>query len=134
MIHRVIELSTKRACEIMVPLDEIVSVSHDTKVDQFFEVARKANLTRIPVRDGDGAFVGVVNVFYVLSVAAESPETPISAFMRRPLVVPGDMPVDDILPRMRRFRQPLCLVNGGAGEVAGLITTEDVLEEIVGEL
>ncbi len=44
------------------------------------------------------------------------------------------MPVDDILPRMRQLRQPMCLVTNADSEVVGLITTEDVLEEIVGKL
>jgi CBS domain containing-hemolysin-like protein len=44
------------------------------------------------------------------------------------------MPVDDILPRMRRYRQPLCLVRNAGSEVTGLVTTEDILEEIVGKL
>ena len=56
------------------------------------------------------------------------------SFIRSPLFVSEKMPVDDILPRMRRFRQPMCLVRNEQGDVTGLITTEDILEEIVGTL
>lgn len=135
MIHRVIELSGKRAAEIMTPRNEITLVHSDTTIRDFFETARKSNFTRMPVIDGSsGDFIGVINVFYVLSSAHKDMDQLVAEHVRRPLFVPEGMPVDDILPLLRRVRQPMGLVKNEAGDVTGLITTEDILEEIVGEL
>ena len=137
MIHRVFELSGKRAHEIMVPRDEMVTVDLDTTVEQFYQTARESGFTRMPVHDkSNGAFVGIINVFYVLSTCQQEAEkqTAVSAFLRPPLFIPAGMPVDDILPRMRLAREPMGLVVGEGQQVVGLVTTEDILEEIVGEL
>ncbi|MFO7870547.1 MAG: hemolysin family protein [Kiritimatiellia bacterium] len=137
MIHRVIELSTKTAREIMVPRSRITMVRADTPVSRFYDIARDSGYTRMPVYDGGrDKFTGVVNVFYVLSLQPGDMDKPVSEFARPPLIIPEDMPVDEIFPRLRRFRQPMCLVAAGGKDpdVIGLMTTEDVLEQIVGEL
>ncbi|MBM4149576.1 MAG: DUF21 domain-containing protein [Lentisphaerae bacterium] len=135
MIHRVIELPVKRARDIMVPREDISFVTRDTPLRAFFEKARSTDLHRMPVLDpASGAFVGVVNVFYALPVSPETLDQPVSKYMRKPAFLPDTMPVDDILPHMRRSGAPLCLVREQSGEVIGLLTTENVLGEIVGKL
>jgi len=135
MIHRVFELSAKPARQIMVPRQEMTFVESDMTITEFFKVARSSALTRMPVYDrAQDAFVGIVNVFYVLSAGRQDEQKTVADFVRKPLFIPENMPVDDILPRMRRSQQPVCLVQDGDKRVTGLITTEDILEEIVGEL
>ena len=135
MIHRVFELSSKCARDIMIPLEKIVSVETDMTVEQFREVVRASGRTRMPVYDrAQGAFVGVINVFFVLAGHVVEPGRRVAEFMRPAFFIPARMPVDDILPRMRRLRQPMCLVTEEKGPVIGLVTTEDILEEIVGQL
>ncbi len=135
MIHRVFELSGKRASEIMVPLEEVHHVQTDTTVEAFRTLVRETGRTRMPVFDSRrDAFVGVINVFQVFSGAAMEPGRTVEDFMRPAFFIRADMPVDDILPRMRRFRQPMCLVIDEEDCVIGLVTTEDILEEIVGAL
>ena len=134
MIHRVFELSTKCAHDIMVPRSQMVFIDEETAVNGFFETARQSKFTRIPVVDKKSdRFTGVLNVFYALSSKAEGSQKA-SVLARPPLFTTEDMPIDDILPLMRRFRHPMCLVKNATGEVTGLITTEDILEEIVGSL
>lgn len=136
MIHRVFELSGKRAGEIIIPRKEMTVVYTDMSIPAFYNMARSRGFTRMPVIDREtGAFVGIINVFYVLSSAyAKSENATVGQFIRRPLLINENMPVDDIFPLLRRARQPMCLVTDTAGEVTGLITTEDILEEIVGNL
>lgn len=135
MIHRVFELSGKPASRIMIPRSRMVTVGHTTTITQFFEIARRIDYTRMPVFDPDkNVFTGILNVFFVLSYIGTNSSQPVGTFARPPLFVTEDMPVDDILPRMRRHRQPMCLVKDKGGEVTGLITTEDILQEIVGKL
>ena len=135
MIHRVFELSGKTARQIMTPLAAMTYVDANLPVDGFFTVARSSRFTRIPVRDpAQRQFIGIVNVFHVLSSGEDTRDKTVTDFLRVPLFVSERMPVDDILPRLRRSRQPMCFVRDSANEVIGLITTEDILEEIVGQL
>lgn len=134
MIHRVIELSGKKAEDVMVSADQMVVAYADMKMAEFFTLARDCGFTRLPVvnrRSGD--FIGIINVFYVLSAGRHSPEKTVANFVRPPLFIAPQMPVDDILPRMRRDGQPMCLVCR-EDNVIGLITTEDILRAIVGKL
>ncbi len=135
MIHRVMELSHKTAKQIMVPAARMTTVTSDMTVGEFRTVARQSGYTRMPVCDREkGGFVGVVNIFYILSGRQAAEDRRVAEFARAPLYVDQDMPADDILPIMRRARQPLCLVRNSAKEVVGLLTTEDVLQAIVGKL
>lgn len=135
MIHRVFELSRKRAHEIMTPRAEMTLADRDMALADFLSIARHSGFTRIPAHDGTkDEFVGIINVFDALpSLSAPAGKT-VADFVRPPLFIPGSMPVDDILPRLRRSCQPMCLVKDDSGAVVGLVTTEDILEEIVGKL
>ncbi|MDP6524273.1 MAG: CNNM domain-containing protein [Kiritimatiellia bacterium] len=135
MIHRVLELSGERADDIMIPSNEMTAVFSGATVKEFLELCRTSGFTRMPVHDDAAAdFVGIINVYYVLSHHDLNYEMPIASFVRSPLLIPAGMPVDEIFPRLRRSRQPMCLVKDSEGDVIGLITTHDILEEIVGEL
>jgi len=135
MIHRVIELSRKKAEDIMVPLSKAVCAHNDMTVPEFCAIARKSGFTRMPVIDrSTEQFVGIINVFHVLTAGEkEKAAKTVADFMRPPQFIPADLPADDILPRMRRGRQPMCLVRRDT-DVIGLVTTEDVLRIIVGKL
>jgi len=135
MIDRVIELSGKRADQVMVPRPDITFVETGTSIRNFFEIARNSGFTRMPVYDrAKDEFVGIINVFYVLSAQVMDLDQPADAFSRPAIFIPEDMPADDIFPRLRRFRLPMCLVVDPAHKVVGLLTTEDILREIVGAL
>ncbi|MDE0838196.1 MAG: hemolysin family protein [Kiritimatiellae bacterium] len=135
MIERVFELSGKTARQIMIPRDDMIVVDTDASIERFFDLVRESSFTRIPAFDSQkGAFTGVINVFHVLSQHEDTPSANAGKFARAPLFVDENLPVDDILPLMRRHRQPLCMVHDASGAVVGMLTTEDILEEIVGAL
>ncbi len=135
MIHRVMELSHKTAGQIMVPVSQMTAVTTETSVEAFRTIARESGYSRMPVRDVEGdRYTGVVNLFTILSGRQVAMDRRVADFARAPLYIDEDMPADDILPIMRRARQPMCLVRNSAMEVVGLLTTEDVLQEIVGKL
>lgn len=135
MIHRVMELSGKRARQIMIPREKMVFVDTDATLSEVFEKARQSGYTRMPLFDkAEGQFTGIANVFYALSTHPVDMNQTAKDFARPPLLIPEHMPVDDIFPRLRRLRQPMALVTADSGEVIGLVTTEDILGEIVGKL
>ena len=135
MIHRAFELSGKRASQIMVPSERIVSVSATATVEEFLRAAAAADHSRLPVFDrGSGRYIGIVNAFEALAEQPANGSAPVIEYMRPPFFLRDATPVTEILPRLRRSRQPLCLVTAAAGEVVGLITSQNVVEEIVGKL
>ncbi len=135
MINRVFELSHKNVRQIMIPINKVVFVNDDITLTDFFKVARNSGFTRIPAYNvKDEKFVGIINVFFVLSVPESQHDRKISEFIRPPLFITENMPVDDVLPRLRHSRNPTCLATDNNGKVTGLVALEDILEEIVGEL
>ena len=135
MIHRVFELSGKTAAQVMIPRSKMVVVSSHTTLGDFLRVAQQSAFTRMPVFDAEQkTFVGVVNLFEALANQTAEASTPIPGFMRAPLFIRDTMPLTEIFPSMRLSRQPMCLVTDAHAEVIGLITTQDLVEEIVGKL
>lgn len=135
MIHRVFGLSGKKAGQIVTPSSSMTVVEAGASLDAFFEIARESGFTRMPVFDSSkNEYTGIINVFYVLASKEAKPDAKVEEFARPPLFIDAETPVDDVLPILRRFRQPLCLVKDRSGAVIGLLTTEDILEEIVGKL
>ena len=135
MIHRVFELAGKTAAQAMLPRAAIVHVGSQTSVDGFFGAAQGAHFTRLPVYDDERrAFVGIVNLFDVLGAPAVDSHARITQFMRPPQFIRDTTPLTEIFPLMRLSRQPMCLVTSAQGDVVGLITVQDILEEIAGKL
>jgi CBS domain containing-hemolysin-like protein len=133
--HKVFKLSGKRVGDCMVPRSRIVALELTTPPERILEVVREGVHTRMPVYDGDlDRVVGVVNtkdLFYLFSlrgvVVLEDALYP-ALFLK-----PGDY-VADALELFRQQRRPLALVRDEEGQVSGLITIEDVLEQIVGKI
>lgn len=134
MIHEVIELKTKTCREIMTPREKIVWIRHDADVSEALEIARKTELSRFPVYDEQQrAFVGLIHIFDILA-DPNSEGRKVRDYMRPCQFVADHAPVDHLLPRMRLTRQPMMLVTDDRLEVVGLVTLNDVLDEVVGTL
>jgi putative hemolysin len=132
MIHEVIALQTKTCRQIMTPRDRMVFVKTTTAVRDLIELARKVEFNRYPVYDDDRKkFVGVVHVFDPLA-DPEAEKKTAADYMRTAQFVGDYLPVDHVLPRMRVTQQPMMLVTDDRFEVVGLVTQEDVLDEVVG--
>lgn len=134
MMHGVLTLSEKTCRDIMVPREQFEFVPADAGTQRILERARSGKHTRLPVFSAEeDRFIGIVYVFDVLA-DPEATDKCARDFMRPPQFVDHHQHADKILPRMRRSRQPLALVTDDRSRVVGLVTTEDVLEEIVGPL
>ena len=133
MIHGVFDLTHKTCGALMTPRDKMAVVNAGATPAEILALARTREFNRLPVFDpAQKAFVGVVHVFDLL--ADETPDGKTAAdYMRPPQLVASYLPVDHLLPRMRVTRLPLFLVTDDRYEVIGLITLEDVLQEITGE-
>lgn len=134
MIHGVFQLRTRTCGEIMIPRHHVTTVNCDTPIPALMQLAREKDYGRFPVYDpAQRAFVGAVYVFDVMLDPAAETKT-VADFMRPPQFVAHNTPVDHLLPRMRVTRQSMGMVMDEGFEVIGLVTLEDVLQEIVGRL
>ena len=133
MIHGVFALTHKTCAAIMTPRNHMVTVPVTATAAEILDVAREKVFNRLPVYDpAQKKFVGVVHIFDILSDSHSNGKTA-ADYMRPPQQVASHTPVDHLLPRMRITRLPLFLVTDAKHEVIGLITLEDVLQEITGE-
>lgn len=131
MIDRVFELSSKVAGKIVMPRSALVTVQDTTTVTELIETSRRTGFRRYPVWSArENRFVGIVNVADVLSAEPEDMTSTVSDYMRSAQFIPDYMPVDDILPRMKRTQQGMLLVTDAQSQVIGVVTTEDVLGQI----
>ncbi|NCC50497.1 MAG: HlyC/CorC family transporter [Spartobacteria bacterium] len=134
MIHGVFALNSKPVAQIMTPYEKMILVAHDTRIEDLLNIARQNNLMRYPVYRGTRAnIIGIVNVLDVIS-DDPPPQATAQDFMRPPQLISGDTLTDEVLPRMRMTRQPIALVTDAQSSITGLVTINDVLTQIVGEL
>ena len=133
MIRGVFELSGLTCRDIMIPRDRMVTVDHDTPAERVVELAREKRLHRFPVwHSARKAFIGVAHVFDIVRDRNRAGWTA-EHYARPPQLVGAHLLVDHVLPRMRVTRQPMMLVTDDRFEVVGLLTLNDVLDEIVGK-
>jgi len=133
MIHGVLDLAEQTVEQIMVPLVDIVSVEKNTSLDEFYDVVYENRFSRIPVyEDRVDNIIGVVNLLDVLY--SEQPEDNITPFIRDVNFVPETKNVNRLLLEFQQSHYPMAIVVDEYGGVVGLVTIEDLIEEIVGEI
>jgi CBS domain containing-hemolysin-like protein len=139
MVRSVFELGDTIVREVMVPRTDIVFIESDKTVEQALSLALRSGFSRIPVvgeNEDD-----VVGIAYLKDIVAWSHEHPgaeatekIATVMRPASYVPDSKPVDELLRQMQAQRNHVAIVIDEYGGTAGLVTIEDILEEIVGEI
>jgi CBS domain containing-hemolysin-like protein len=136
MIHSIFEFGDKVAREIMVPRPDMVLVERSAAMHQAAQLAIQHRLSRLPVYDGDpDHIVGVIHAKSLLPyLHARQTEVPVARAMRPPAFIPETKRVSELLEEFRKQKQTLAIVVDEYGGTAGLVTIEDLLEEIVGEI
>jgi CBS domain containing-hemolysin-like protein len=138
MIQSVFELGDTIAREVMVPRTEIVWIERTKTVPQAMALALRSGFSRIPVV-GENVD-DIVGVVYLKDLARRAQDaerakvTRADELMRKPVLVPESKPVDELLREMQAHRTHIAIVIDEYGGTAGLVTIEDILEEIVGEI
>jgi putative hemolysin len=136
MIGGVLELGEQRAHEVMVARVDMVALEADASLAQIVDVIVGEGHSRIPVYEGNiDNIIGMLYAKDLLPYLVGDDRTPeIRALLRTPLFVPESMLVDDLLRSLQRRRVHIAIVLDEHGGTAGLVTIEDLLEEIVGEI
>jgi CBS domain containing-hemolysin-like protein len=137
MIHAVIELGDRRVHEVMVPRIDIVGIEADADLSTAVERIVAEGHSRLPA--WERSVDDVVGVLYakdllpILVTPADERPT-VRSLLRPPVFVPESMTIDDLLHEFQRRKVHLAIVGDEYGGTAGLVTIEDLLEEIVGEI
>ena len=136
MLGRVIKMGDTIAREVMVPRTDIVAVPAESAFGDMLQEAVSSGHSRFPVyQDNLDNIKGFINVKDLLKhVELGSPEFHLEAYLRKPHYVPETKPVADLLEEFQRDNRHMNIVVDEYGGTAGLVTLEDVLEEIVGEI
>jgi CBS domain containing-hemolysin-like protein len=134
-VQNVFELTEKTVGDIMVPREKVVTLSLRMSPEQVLEVCRETAHTRMPVWDGTpDNVVGVVNTKDLFHLFSLHGVVILMDAMYDPLYVRPTMSVARLLRNFKRVRRPMAVVKGEDGKFLGIVTLEDVLEEIVGEI
>jgi putative hemolysin len=136
MIDNVLRLEETTARDIMVPRVDIVAVAEDASSQEIVDAITEKGHSRLPVfRESIDEIVGVLYAKDLLPFVIGSTRTlPIKQLLRPAYVVPESKRLDDLLAELRRNRVHIAVVADEYGGTAGLVTIEDILEEIVGEI
>lgn len=133
MISRIFRFSRADARKAMVPLVRVDAIPHDVTLSGAIETVRRVGYSRLPVfRERITDIVGVVHVFDLLQ--APDLARPVSEVMRPVSYFPESMPLDEVLVALQRTGENLAVIVDEYGGAAGIITVEDLLEEVVGEI
>jgi len=133
LLSGVFELSDRVARQVMVPRNDVVYLSTESPIDENLQLARSSGHTRFPLCDGElDRVVGIVHIKDLFR--AEATPDDLLPIARPVSFVPETTPLDKVLARMRLERQHLAAVVDEYGGVAGIVTLENVIEEIVGPI
>ena len=137
MIHAVIELGDQRIHEVMVPRIAMVSLAANASMEQAIDTVIEEGHSRIPVYDKTiDEIIGILYAKDLLPFLKGTVEErkSLRSLLRTPVFVPESMSVDDLLHEFQRRKVHIAIVLDEYGGTAGLVTIEDLLEEIVGEI
>ena len=137
-VNKIFEFDDRIAKEIMAPRTEMMSIEKDMTLREVFEVIGIEQYTRYPVTDGDkDHIIGLVNMKNLLTAFIKNPETEhqsIIQYMQPIIHVIETMPIGDLLLKIQRERIHMAILMDEYGGTSGLVTIEDILEEIVGDI
>jgi CBS domain containing-hemolysin-like protein len=142
MIDAVLEFSEKNASEVMTPRTEVVALPVESTLGEVIELVEESGFTRYPVYDDTiDNIIGIILAKDLIRVLVDrsndngsSPDFSLRSIVRPVHVVPGSREVEDVLADFKRLKEHMAVVLDEYGGTAGIVTMEDLLEEIVGEI
>ena len=137
-VNSIFEFSDRLAKEIMVPRTEITSIEKDLTLREVFEVMGVEQYTRYPITDGDKDHViGLVNMKHLLTAYIKNPangDKLVTDYMQPIIRVIETIPISDLLLKIQQERIHMAILMDEYGGTSGLVTIEDIIEEIVGDI
>lgn len=136
MLRRTVAFGNRRAHDVMTARSRMVTVAHGQPVQEVLELAARSGHSRFPMVTENGHRVlGLVHIRTLLSVPYElRAQTPVGEHAEEALLVPDTIELDELMDQLREGRLQMAVLIDETGDVAGMLTLEDLVEEIVGEV
>ncbi len=135
LVKSALRFSDLKAGEVMVPWEDVQKICTVYKTPEILEIVKNSVHSRIPVVDRSGKIKGILQIRKFLKTYVKLKTNIILAsVMDYPYFVDAGEPIDEVLTEMSNHRRNLAVVRGDGGETVGIITVEDILEELVGEI
>src|SRR5690606_1713888 len=138
-VNNIFKFDERIAKEIMVPRTEMISLSTEDNFQDWLKIIKKEKLTRYPVYEGDkDNVIGLVNIKDILMAqiknSGPADNVKVTSFLKPIILVIDTIPINDLLLKMQQERTHMAVVLDEYGGTSGLVTVEDIIEEIVGEI
>ena len=135
LVRGIVDFGDTVVRSVMTPRIDVIGMSRDATVPSAVRLFLESKRTRLPVYDGTvDQVLGFLHVLDLLSVVDARPEPSLGSLVKQPLVVPETKPLNELLREFQATGQQIAVVVNEHGSTAGLVTIEDLLEEIVGEI
>lgn len=135
MLHNVFKFSDLTAKQVMIPRTDMVCIPEDMSFEDLNSLAAESQYTRYPVYSEDiDHITGLIHVKDLYSLSIKNEERPIKSLLREVLLVPETITMDNLVLEFKKRKGQMAIVIDEFGGTSGLITLEDVLEEIFGEV
>ncbi len=135
LVKSALHFSDSTAKDVMVAWDEVEKISTQSKTPQILEIVKNSKHSRIPVTDRNGNVKGILQIRKFLKTYMKFKNNVILAsVIDYPFFVNADLAIDDVLTQMSNHRRNLSFVRDNEGKIIGILTVEDILEELVGEI
>jgi CBS domain containing-hemolysin-like protein len=136
MIHGIVELGETEVKEIMLPRPDMICADQNSTLGQIRELVKKSGHSRIPIyKDNIDNITGIIHVKDLFLKEAQGEKiTNLSPLARKAYFIPETKKIDELLREFKRDKNHMAIVVDEYGGTAGLVTLEDILEEIVGEI
>lgn len=141
-VNKIFDFDNRVAREIMVPRTEMVTLSVDDDLETILKIVKEKKFTRYPVVEGGNKdnVLGVVNIKEILMAkigetdGEEASEQPLKRYIKPIIRAIETIPIQELLVKMQKERVHMAILQDEYGGTAGLVTVEDILEEIVGDI
>lgn len=137
-MNKIFEFDDRIAKEIMVPRTEVITLTKKAELEEIIETVKEEGYTRYPVIDGDkDTILGIVNIKEILTdciLQKCNGEEPLMYYLKPVLHVIETIPIQQLLVKLQKSRSHMAVLSDEYGGTAGIVTVEDILEEIVGEI
>jgi CBS domain containing-hemolysin-like protein len=134
LIENVFELDDTPVSDIMIPKSKALTIDTDTTFDEIAKLTSKTGHTRFPVENDNSEIIGLVNVKDLFNFIGKKTQFTLSKIIRPIIYVPNSMMLSTLEEKLKKNRIHMAAVVNEHGEFIGLVTLEDVIEEILGEI
>ena len=134
LIQSALEFSDSKVREVFIPWNDVITVNDSMPAEQIVSVIKDYAFSRLPVTDANGMIIGILHIRNYLRAYLKNDAPDLYTLISAPHFVQQGKPVDELLESMSRHRVHLAVVLDSKGDIVGIITIEDILEELVGEI